>query len=141
MKRERLSSSEALGWSLVGFGAGIVGGLCAAGRLGRVTRGRLADEVRAVRTPSGASAVALAESVHKALLADPALAPYGLRAVAVTRGTVELTGWVPDRRTRALAVRVASQVDGLADLINSLLVQGEDNVGAPPELSLEGRSA
>ena len=141
MKRERLSSSEALGWSLVGFGAGIVGGLWAAGRLGRVTRGRLADEVRAVRTPSGASAVALAESVHQALQADPALAPLGLRTLAVTRGTVEVIGWVPDRRSRAHAVRVASQVPGVVDLINSLLVQGEDNVGAPPELSLEGRSA
>jgi BON domain len=141
VKRERLSSSEALGWSMVGFGAGIVGGLWAASRLGRVTRDRLADEVRAVRTPAGASAVALAESVRQALQADPTLAPHGLRVVAVTRGTVELTGWVPDRRTRARAVRIASQVPGLADLINSLLVQGEDDVGAPPELSLEGRSA
>ena len=141
MKRERLSSSEALGWSMVGFGAGIVGGLWAAGWLGRITGGRLVDEVRAVRTPTGASAVALAEAVRRALQADPALALLDLRTVAVTRGTVELTGWVPDRRTRTLAVRVASQVDGLADLINSLLVQGEDNVGAPPELSLEGRSA
>ncbi len=141
MKRERLTSSEALGWSLVGFGAGIVGGLWAAGRLGRVTRGRLTDEVRAVRTPAGASAMALAEAVRQALQADPTLAPHGLSAVAVTRGTVELTGWVPDRRTRAHAVRVASLVPGLADLINSILVQGEDNVGAPPALSLEGRTA
>ncbi len=141
MKRERLTSSEALGWSMVGFGAGIVGGLWAAGWLGRVTRGRLADEVRAVRAPAGASAVALAETVRQALQADPALAPHGLNAVAVTRGTVELTGWVPDRRSRAHAVRVASQVPGLADLINSLLVHGEDNVGTPPALSLEGRSA
>ena len=141
MKRERLTSSEALGWSLVGFGAGIVGGLWAAGRLGRVTRGRLTDEVRAVRTPAGASAMALAEAVRQALQADPTLAPHGLSAVAVTRGTVELTGWVPDRRTRAHAVRVASLVPGLSDLINSILVQGEDNVGAPRALSLEGRTA
>ena len=141
MKRERLTSSEALGWSLVGCGAGIVGGLWAAGRLGRVTRGRLTDEVRAVRTPAGASAMALAEAVRQALQADPTLAPHGLSAVAVTRGTVELTGWVPDRRTRAHAVRVASLVPGLADLINSILVQGEDNVGAPRALSLEGRTA
>ena len=141
MKRERLTSSEALGWSLVGFAAGIVGGLWAAGRLGRVTRGRLTDEVRAVRTPAGASAMALAEAVRQALQADPTLAPHGLSAVAVTRGTVELTGWVPDRRTRAHAVRVASLVPGLADLINSILVQGEDNVGAPRALSLEGRTA
>jgi osmotically-inducible protein OsmY len=61
--------------------------------------------------------------------------------VAVTRGTVELTGWVPDRRTRARAVRLAAQVRGIDDLINSILVHGEDDLGAPPALTLEGRSA
>ncbi len=141
MKRERLSTAETLGWSVVGFGAGLVGGLWAAGWLGRVTRSRLSDGMRASRTPAGRSPVALAETVHRALMADPALAPHDLRPVAVTRGTVELTGWVPDRRTRARAVRLAAQVPGLDDLINSILVHGEDDFGAPPALTLKGRSA
>ncbi len=141
MKRERLGTAETLGWSVVGFGAGLVGGLWAAVWLGRVTRGRLADEVRVLRTPGGTSSVALAEAVVAALQAEAGLAPHGLHAVAVTRGTVELTGWVPDRRTRAHAVRVATQVPGLRDLINSVLVHGEDDLAARPELTLEGRSA
>lgn len=141
MKRERLSTAETLGWSVVGFGAGLVGGLWAAGWVGRVTRGRIRDEVRAFRAPGGTSSVALAEAVQAALQADPGLAPHGLHAVAVTRGTVELTGWVPDRRTRAQAVRVAALVPDLEDIINSILVHGEDDVAAPVELTLEGRSA
>lgn len=141
MKRERLSTAETLGWSVVGFGAGLIGGLWAAGWLGRVTRGRLADEVRAFRTPAGTSAVALAATVQAALDADPSLAPHGLGAVAVARGTVELTGWVPDRKTRAAAVRVAAQVPGLDDTINSILVHGEDDLAPAPGLTLEGLSA
>jgi len=35
VRRERLSTAETLGWSAVGFGAGLVGGLWAAGWLGR----------------------------------------------------------------------------------------------------------
>ena len=53
MKRERLSTAETLGWSVVGFGLGLAGGLWAAGRLGRITPGRLADELRAPHAPVG----------------------------------------------------------------------------------------
>ncbi|MEZ4412555.1 MAG: BON domain-containing protein [Gemmatimonadales bacterium] len=141
MKRERLSTAETLGWPMVGFGAGLVGGLWAAGWLGRVTRGRISDEVRAFRAPGRVSSVALAAAVQSALQADPTLAEHGLHAAPVTRGTVELTGWVPDRRTRAQAVRIAAQTPGLVDIINSILVHGEDDVLAPVELTLEGRSA
>jgi osmotically-inducible protein OsmY len=85
--------------------------------------------------------VALAESVRLALAADPALAPFELDALAVSRGTVELTGWVPDRPARARAFRVANQIPGLDGLINSILVHGEDDLSPPPGLSLAGRSA
>lgn len=141
MKRERLSRGEVLGWSVIGFGAGVVGGLWAAGWLGRVTRDRLGDGFRAAQNRRDASPVALAESVRLALAADPALAPYALGALAVSRGTVELMGWVPDRPSRARAFRVANQVPGLDGLINSILVHGEDDLSAPPGLSLAGRSA
>jgi len=141
VKREPLSRGEVLGWSVVGFGAGVIGGLWAAGWLGRVTRGRLTDAVRAVRTRGRASPVALAASVREVLAADPTLAPHELGALAVSRGTVELTGWVPDRPTRARAFRVANQVPGLDGIINSILVRGEDEPPAPPGFTLAGRSA
>jgi osmotically-inducible protein OsmY len=85
--------------------------------------------------------VALAHAVQSALEADPALAIHRLTAVAVTRRAVELSGWVPDRSTRARAVRVAARVPGLEDLINSILVHGEDDIPSTPELTLEDRSA
>jgi osmotically-inducible protein OsmY len=141
VKRERLSTAETLGWSVVGFGLGLAGGLWAAGRLGRVTGARLADDLRVSRAPVGGTGVALAETVRAALAADPALAAHALGAAAVMKGTVELTGWVPDRRTRAHAVRMASQVPGLTDIINSILVHGEDDVATPVALTLKGRSA
>jgi len=140
VKRERLGTAETLGWSAVGFGLGIAGGLWAAGWLGRVTRARVVDDFRAARAPSSRTAGALAAAVLEALDADPSLAALGLTPIPVTRGTVELTGWVPDRSARARAVRLAAQVPGLTDLINSILVHGEDDLGSP-ELSLEGRSA
>ena len=141
MRRERLSQGEILGWSVIGFVAGIAGGLWAAARLGRVTPGRFGSEMRAARGREGGSPVALAESVRVALAADPALAPHELGALAVTRGTVELTGWVPDRPARARAFRVASVVPGLDHLINSILVRGEDDRSAGPGLTLADRSA
>jgi hypothetical protein len=141
VKRERLSQAEILGWSVVGFGAGLLGGLLAAGRLGRVTSGRLGDEVRAFRARSTTSAVALASAVAAAFRADSALASLDLSAVAVSRGTVELAGWVPDRGTRARAMRVANGVPGLEAVINSILVHGEDDLAGAPDLTLADQPA
>lgn len=128
MSRERLSRGETLAWSVAGFGAGIVGGLWMARWLGRVTRDSLAGQVLAVRHGAGATTVTLAERVRRALVADPALSAHPLGVLAVSRGTVELVGWVPDRSTRAHAFRTANQVRGLDGVINSILVHGEDDL-------------
>lgn len=141
MSRERMSRGEILGWSVVGFGAGIAGGLWLATRLGRVTRGRIADEARALAHGAGPSAVALAGRVRAALTADPLLAVHDLDAHAVRPGTVELTGWVPDRAARTHAFRVANQVPGLDGLINSILVHGEDDLQAVPVPAPEAAGA
>ena len=130
MKRERLTQAEIIGWSVVGFGAGLFGGLLAAGWLGRVTRGRLRDEVRAFGDRHSTTAVAFAAAVTAAFRADPALASHDISAVAVSHRTVELVGWVPDRPTRARAVRVANGVPGLEAAIDGILVHGEDDLGA-----------
>jgi len=141
VKRERLTQAEIVGWSVIGFGAGMLAGLLAAGRLGRVTRGRLGDEVRAFGARHTTSAVALAASVTAAFRADPALASHSLRAVAVSHGTVELAGWVPDRLTRARALRVANGVPGLDSAIDGILVRGEDDLGKAPDLTLADQPA
>lgn len=141
MKRERLSTAESLGWSLASFGAGLFGGLWAGAWIGRVTRGRLAADVRALRSPAGRTTVALAGAVQEALASDPTLSAHNLRCLAVSGRRVELLGWVPDRPSRARAFRLATNVPGLENVINSILVHGEDDLPTPPTLTLEGRSA
>jgi len=141
VKRERLSQAEILGWSVVGFGAGLAAGLFAAGRLGRVTRGRIRNEVRAFGARSATSLGALAEAVTAALRSDAMLAPHRLSAIAVTGGTVELVGWVADRPARARAMRVANAVPGLDGVINGILVHGEDDLSRAPDLTLADQSA
>ena len=142
MKRERLSQAEILGWSVVGFGAGLLGGLVAAGWAGRVTRGRLGDAIQALGTPGRP----LRDGPGRARSPAP-ISPsrtslaYRLSAVAVSHGTVELRGWVPDRRTRALAVRKANGVPGLEAVINSILVRGEDDLAGASDLTLADQSA
>lgn len=141
MSRERMSRGEILGWSVVGFGAGIAGGLWLASRLGRMSRGRVADEAMAFGRRRGPSAMTLAGAVRAALARDPALAAHALDAIGVSRGTVELTGWVPDRAARAHAFRVANQVPGLDDVINSILVHGEDDLSGGYGSTAEARPA
>lgn len=141
MNRKRLGTVDALGWSMVGFALGVVGGLWAGGALGRVTRARISEGIDAFRAPDAPSPVALAQGVEALLAADPALAALALRVVPVTRGTVELTGWVPDRATRARTIRLAARVPGLVTLNDSILVRGEDDLPGPPILTLEDRPA
>ena len=45
----------------------------------------------------------------------------------MSRGAVELRGWVKDRGSRTLAARIARAVPGIDNVINSILVRGEDD--------------
>ncbi|MFL5447488.1 MAG: BON domain-containing protein, partial [Gemmatimonadales bacterium] len=44
-----------------------------------------------------------------------------------SRAAVELRGWVKDRGSRTLAARIARAVPGIDNVINSILVRGEDD--------------
>jgi len=61
--------------------------------------------------------------------------------MAVTRGTVELRGWVADRPARTLAARVACAVPGIDTVINSILVRGEDDRITPGGKRVTDQSA
>ena len=65
--------------------------------------------------------------METALQAEPRLAGLTISATAVSRGTVELRGWVKDRGSRTLAGRIACAVPGIDSVINSILVRGEDD--------------
>ena len=54
---------------------------------------------------------------------------------------MELLGWVPDRKRRALAERTVAAVDGITGIVNRLIVEDEDSDAPVGELTLEGQSA
>jgi osmotically-inducible protein OsmY len=77
--------------------------------------------------PARVSPAASARAVDAALHAEPRLAGFVIEVVGVSRGTVELRGWVNNRGSRTLAARIACAVSGIETVINSILVRGEDD--------------
>jgi osmotically-inducible protein OsmY len=126
---DRLSAGEALLWAAPGTGAGLLAGITLSAWVGGVSPGRVrraANRIREVAPPQltiGASV----QAVRVALQAEPRLSGLGIQAVPVSRGAVELRGWVPTRLARTLAGRTALAVPGIESVINSILVRGEDD--------------
>jgi hypothetical protein len=90
--------------------------------------------MRRIGVPRRAAARSMAELVRDAqgaLAADPVLEAIPLEVRPVSRQRVELHGWVPSRRLRAHANRVAGEAVGAESVINCLLVRGEDDAADP----------
>lgn len=131
-------------WAAVGLGVGIVAGFALAETVGRVDRKRVARAVGrlgAAPPPAPLPADRAAQAAAVALARTPELADLELEARALGPGRVELLGWVPDRKRRALAERTVSAIAGITGLVNRLLVEEEDPNAPVGELSLEGQSA
>lgn len=82
----------------------------------------------------------MAQLVHDAqaaLAADAQLGSLTLDVIPVSRETVELRGWVVDRRMRARAYRIACEAVGSDAVVNSILVRGEDDT---PDTQLDAAS-
>ena len=132
----RFSNSELLAWTLVGAAVGLAAGFAASEWLGPLDRKRARAAFRslaggatdAAPAPSGSTAL---RAVAVALAQDPELAGLELAVVTAGRGAVELHGWVPSRRLRARAARLAAAAPGIDSLLNCLLVRGEDDAGMP----------
>ncbi|HEY9507053.1 MAG TPA: BON domain-containing protein, partial [Gemmatimonadales bacterium] len=73
--------------------------------------------------------------------AEPRLTGLSIECRAVSRGAVELRGWVPSRSIRTLAGRTALAVPGIESVINSLLVRGEDDRPSPEHPRAADQSA
>jgi hypothetical protein len=114
----------------------IVGGLAVGGILGILLAELLAPLAqRATRRIGKPGRPSVAELVHDAqavLDADLPLRECALEVIPVGRGSIELHGWVADRRARTRAATLVAQGVNAASVINCILVRGEDDVVTPP---------
>ena len=137
-------------WAAMGLGVGLLAGFALAEAVGSVDRERMQRAVRRLGTdpaPAPLSTAASAREAARALAASAPLADLEIEVRPFAPGRVELLGWVPDRRRRALAERTVTAIDGITAVVNRLLVDQEDSdapVGGDrgyAELTLEGQSA
>jgi len=129
VRREQLSGTQIFLWTTLGVGTGLLAGFALSEWVGGVnpTRFRRAARRLGQQTPVRTTSAASARAVEAALQAEPRLAGFSIEAMAVSRGAVELRGWVKDRGSRTLAARIARAVPGIDNVINSILVRGEDD--------------
>ena len=140
---EHLSGAQMALWTTVGVGTGLLAGIALSEWMGGVTRPRMQRVARRLgqAAPVRVTPAASARAVDAAIRAEPRLANFVLEVVAVSRGTVELRGWVTDRAARTLAARVACAVAGIDTVINSILVRGEDDRVIPGSKRVTDQSA
>jgi hypothetical protein len=140
----QLSAFQVVTWATVGAAGGLVVGFMLAEWLGDVNAPRVRRAARRIRQappPPILSPAGAARATAAALAADPELGPLGLQVTLVSRGTVELHGWVHSRAQRARAARLARGVAGVESVINSILVRGEDDRTHTPDYLATDQSA
>jgi len=142
-QNDGLSGAEVLLWTALGVGTGLVAGFALSEWVGGVSRvrvGRAAQRLRAA-APARLTIAASARAVAVALQAESRLAGLRIEALPVSRGVVELRGWVPTRAARTVAGRAALAVPGIESVINSILVRGEDDQSPPGRPQAADQSA
>lgn len=129
-RAEGISAAAATGLAAAGLALGAALGFL----VGELYGPRTSRAVRKTLRPTTRSTPSVAELVHdaqSALDADLQLRELKLQILPVGRDALELHGWVPDRKSRALAGRLVAEAVTVDRLINCLLVRGEDDL---PEL-------
>ena len=130
-------------WTALGVGSGLLAAIALSEWVGDVNPGRVrrvADRLRE-SGPTRLTASASVRAAEVALRAEPRLAGLNIEARAVSRGAVELRGWVPSRSIRTTAGRTALAVPGIESVINSILVRGEDDRPSPDQPRAADQSA
>jgi hypothetical protein len=140
---DELSGGEVVLWTALGAGAGLLAAIALSEWVGDVNPGRVRRMAERLREqgPTRLTASASAHAVQVALNADPRLAGLPIETRAVSRGAVELRGWVPSRSVRTAAGRAALAVAGIESVINNLLVRGEDDRPSPDQPRAADQSA
>jgi osmotically-inducible protein OsmY len=140
---DELSGPEILWWTVLGAGGGFLAAIALSEWVGEVNPARVRRAAGRLgeREPTRLTASASVRAVEVALQAEPRLAGLSIEARAVSRGAVELRGWVPSRSIRTIAGRTALAVPGIESVINSLLVRGEDDRPSPDQPRAADQSA
>lgn len=131
-------------WAAMGLGAGILAGFVLAEVVGAVDQERVARAMRRIGDaplPAPLSPARAARAAALALAEELGHADLAIETLPLGPGQVELTGWVPDRRHRALAERTVASLQGITAVVNRLLVTDEDATGGGPALSLADQPA
>jgi hypothetical protein len=108
----------------LGLAAGALAGFLLGELWGPTASRAIRRPKRPVRTGSAAT---LVDAARTALGADPLVAASAIEVVPVGRSAIELHGWVPNRTTRARAIRHVREALPEASVIDCLLVHGEDD--------------
>lgn len=116
-------------WGAMGLGVGLLAGFALAEAVGAVDRQRVSRAVArldADPAPAPLLPARAARAAAMALAEELGLADLRIETRALGPGRVELLGWVPDRRRRALAERTVAALSGITGVANRLLVEQED---------------
>ncbi|MEP7325815.1 MAG: BON domain-containing protein [Gemmatimonadota bacterium] len=141
-QKKRLSGGEILGWTLAGLGGGLLAGAALAAMTGRGAPARVRQVITGWRrTPASKPNTTGGVNAVRAALDESDLRTFAIQIVPVRPGVVELRGWVPTRPIRARAVRLACAVTGIQQVINGLLVLGEDDKRMKPVSGLADQTA
>jgi hypothetical protein len=140
---DELSGGEVVWWTALGLGSGLLAAIVLSEWVGEVNPARVRRAAERFREsgPTRLTASASARAVQVALQADPRFAGLSIETRAVSRGAVELRGWVPSRSVRTAAGRTALAVPGIESVINSILVRGEDDRPSPDQPRAADQSA
>ena len=140
---DELSGGEVLLWTTLGVGSGLLAAIALSEWVGEVNSGRVRRVAERLREsgPTRLTASASVRAVEIALRTEPRLAGLTIEARAISRGAVELRGWVPSRSLRTTAGRTALAVSGIESVINSILVRGEDDRPSPDHPRAADQSA
>lgn len=116
-------------FALLGLGLGLAFGVVLSEKLGNVNRERVRSAVRRMRDRGGDEEMdpdQIERNLLSALRGNPTTRRADINVRALGDGLVELTGTVPDERTRDIARDLAVAAAGAEVVVNRILVEGMD---------------
>ena len=129
MPRRRYDArADLMSWTMLGVGAGLTVGFVLGERLRWRRLCRRPDDLPQAPTGAPPTIAQTVKSVRNALEQARAFHALGITVSAQAPGVVEVSGWVDDRATRSQVVRFAHGVPGIREVLDSVLVRGEDDI-------------